>query len=122
MERFKLLMVFVADSHADRVLDAARAAGATGATIIPEALGQGLRKTTGIFGLEILSPRDVLLILVEERRVKAVLEAVRQAGELDESLSTGVALVIDVEQAVGLSEHVRKLATELPVAGDRRQD
>ncbi len=115
---FKLLMAFVDDDKTDKVLEASRAAGATGATIITNARGQGLEKIIGIFGLEILTPRDVLLILVEARRTDTVLTAVRQAGKLDESLSTGVALVIDVEQAVGLTDHIHKLAQQVPPEAD----
>lgn len=112
---FKLLMAFVDEDKTDKVLDASRAAGATGATIIANARGQGLKKTLGIFGLEILNPRDVLLILSESRRADTVLEAVRSAGGLDDSLNTGIALMIDVEQAVGLKEHIKKLQQDVPV-------
>lgn len=111
---FKLLMAFVDEDKTDKVLDASRDAGATGATIITNARGQGLKKTIGIFGLEILNPRDVLLILVESRRIEPVLNAVRKAGKLDESLSTGVAIVLDVDQAVGLTDHIRMLASKKP--------
>lgn len=112
--KFKLLMVFVDEDKTDRVLDAARRAGATGATIITNARGQGLHKTVGIFGLEILNPRDVLLILVEARRIDTVLGAVNTAGGLDESLNTGIALSLDVDQAIGLSEHIRRLSEQHP--------
>lgn len=111
---FKLLMAFVDEDKTDKVLDASRSAGATGATIITNARGQGLKKTIGIFGLEILSPRDVLLILVEARRIDTVMNAVRAAGMLDESLSTGIAIVLDVEQAIGLSDHIDLLAQKVP--------
>ena len=115
---FKLLMAFVDEDKTDKVLDASRAAGATGATIVTNARGQGLKKTLGIFGLEILNPRDVLLILVESRRIEIVLDAVRRAAKLDESLSTGIALVLDVEQAVGLSDHINLLASKIPPGDD----
>ena len=45
---FKLILVFVDDEKSDDVLDAARKAGATGATIINNAQGQGLKKEFGI--------------------------------------------------------------------------
>lgn len=64
--RFKLIMVFADEDKTEQVLDASRNAGATGC--IKKALGQGLEKGVGIFGLEILHPRAVVLILAEERR------------------------------------------------------
>jgi len=112
---FKLIMVFVDEDKRDAVLDASRQAGATGSTIITNARGQGLQKAIGILGLEILNPRDVLLILVETRRVDQVMQAIVQAGGLDESLGTGIALQIDVEKAFGLVEHIKTLETHFPL-------
>lgn len=112
---FKLILVFVDDEKSDEVLDAARDAGATGATIINNAQGQGLKKRFGIFGLEVLDPRTVLLILVETRRSGEVLDAVAKAGGLDESLNTGIAIELDVSRAVGLTEHIRALSREHPL-------
>ncbi|SFX17979.1 P-II family nitrogen regulator [Marinospirillum alkaliphilum] len=111
---FKLIMVFVDEDKTDKVLDASRKAGATGATIITNARGQGLQKTLGIFGLEILNPRDVLLILTEKRRADEVMEAVLAAGQLDESLGTGIAIQIDVDKALGLTEHIKALEKQIP--------
>ncbi|MFY0991971.1 P-II family nitrogen regulator [Halomonas sp. C05BenzN] len=112
---FKLLMVFVDQDKTDKVLDAAREAGATGATIINNAQGQGLRPHLTFFGLEFMASRSVILVLVEARRSQTVLDAVTQAGRLDESLNTGIALELDVSQALGLSEHIRALSREHPL-------
>lgn len=112
--KFKLIMVLVDDTRLDPVLDEARTAGATGATVINNAQGQGLKQRFGIFGLELMEPRSVALILVEERRADAVLDAVSRAGQLDETLSTGIALELDVVRAVGLAEHVKVLAEKCP--------
>ncbi|MBD3895959.1 P-II family nitrogen regulator [Halomonas sp. ML-15] len=112
---FKLLMIFVDQDRTDRVLDAARDAGATGATIINNAQGKGLEPHLTFFGLEFMAARSVILILVEARRSSAVLEAVAQAGELDESLDTGIALELDVSRALGLSEHIKALSKEHPL-------
>ncbi len=114
---FKLLMVFVDQDRTDKVLDAARNAGATGATIINNAQGQGLKPHLTFFGLEFMASRSVILILVEARRSSEVLKAVSKAGGLDESLNTGIALELDVSQAVGLSEHIRTLSREHPLTG-----
>jgi nitrogen regulatory protein PII len=114
MIKFKLVMVFVDDEKTDRVLQAARGAGATGATIIKNARGQGLERQTTFFGLEYLAPRDVILVLVEARRAKAVMDAVVATGGLDERLDTGLALELDVTRALGLTEHIKALAAAKP--------
>lgn len=113
--KFKLIMVFTDIDKTDKLLDAARQAGATGATIISSAKGQGLDKAIGIFGLELLNPRDVILVLVEKRRADHVLETIVNIGGLDEKLDTGIAIMLDVERALGLTEHIRKLQSSIPV-------
>lgn len=115
--KFKLLIAFVDDRLTDAVMHASRQAGATGATVISNAKGQGLEPVKGIFGFEILAPREIVMVLVEDRRAEAVLEAVKKAGKMDDSLETGIALMLDVDKAVGLSEHIQKLEKSLPPGG-----
>lgn len=107
--QFKLIMVFVNEDRTEAVLDAARDAGATGATIIQNARGQGLRQHLTFFGLELMGARSVVLLLVEAGHAEAVMNAVAKAGNLDESLETGIALELDVSRALGLSAHIQKL-------------
>lgn len=113
--KFKLIMVFVDTLKVEAVLDAGRAAGATGATILPNARGQGLKKHLTFFGLEYLGARAILLFVVEARRSDAVMAAVTEAGGLDESIETGIALEIDLNQVTGLSQHIRLLEEQLPL-------
>lgn len=115
---FKLIMVFVDDHKVEAVLDAGRAAGATGATIIPNARGQGMKKHLTFFGLEYLGARTILLFVVEARRSDEVMAAVTEAGGLDESALTGIALELSVNQVTGLSEHIRLLEEEHPFEKD----
>lgn len=112
---FKLVMVFVSEDRVDEVLDAARVAGATGATMIGQAQGQGLKRHYGLFGLEVMGVRTVLMILVEARRAKQVMDAVTKAGNLDESPETGIAIELDVASATGLRGHIDALAREHPI-------
>nr|WP_282571297.1 P-II family nitrogen regulator [Methylonatrum kenyense] len=108
-------MVFVDEDKAESVIDAARQAGASGATIIGNAQGQGLKRRFGLFGLEVLGLRTVLLFLVEARRAGAVMDAIAEAAGLDETAETGVALELDVSRATGLKEHIAMLAREHPL-------
>ena len=112
--QFKLILAFIDDARVDVVLEAARAAGATGATIVPNARGQGLKRHLTFFGLEFLGPRNILLFLVEARRSTQVMDAITRSGQLDESLNTGIALELDVSRATGLGEHVKVMAETLP--------
>ena len=111
--RFKLILVFVEDSKTDEVLDAAREAGATGATIINNARGEGLKQKRTFFGLSLETQRDVLLFLEEEHMSRHILERIAEVGEFETSPGTGVAIQIDVEDAVGLSHQVEKLSKQI---------
>jgi len=113
---FKLVMVFVDEDRTEAVLDAARAAGATGATIISSARGQGLKPAPTFLGFEFLAARSVILALVEASRSPQVMQAVAQAGQLDESANSGIAIEIPVTGVLGLQEHVRYLEGLAPGA------
>lgn len=107
---FKLIMAFVEDARTDDVLDAARAAGATGATVINNARGEGLRQKKTFLGLSLETQRDVLLFLVEEHLSRKILEEIARVGEFDNTSGTGVAVQVDVEDAVGISHQFTELA------------
>jgi len=100
--RFKLIVAFVEPNRTEELLTEARRAGATGATVINTARGEGRTPLRGVLGLEIAARRDVLLLLVEESRARSVLERLADVGELDESPGSGIALQLDVEDALGV--------------------
>jgi nitrogen regulatory protein PII len=106
---FKLLIAFVEDGQTDKILDAARQAGATGATVINSARGEGLEKQKTFLGLSLETQRDVVLFLVEEHLSRHILETISSVGELDTSPGTGIAFQIDVEDAVGVAHQIEKL-------------
>jgi len=107
---FKLIIAFVNDDVTDAVLDASRLAGATGATVIHNARGEGVKKSKTFFGLTLDTPRDILLLLVEEHLSRDILETIAQVGKFDNSPGTGIALQIDVEDAVGISHQIQELS------------
>jgi len=106
---FKLIIAFLDDTKTDKVMDAARDAGATGATVVNNARGEGLKKSKTFFGLSLETQRDVVLFLVEEHLSRSILEKVCEVGEFDNSPGTGIAIQIDVEDAVGVQHQVREL-------------
>ncbi|BCL68871.1 putative nitrogen regulatory protein PII [Vibrio nigripulchritudo MADA3029] len=107
--RFKLIIAFVEESKTDLVLDAARSAGATGATVINHARGEGLNKKTTFLGLTLEVQKDVLLFVVEEHLSRHILEKIGEVGEFDEASGQGIAVQIDVEDAVGVAHQVETL-------------
>ena len=102
--RFKLIMASVKPDYTDKVVDAAKDAGATGATIIP-ARGTGLHEAKTFFGLTLETQTDIIMMLIEEHIVPAVLDAIAEAGEFHKP-GTGIAYVTPVEQVIGLESQV----------------
>ncbi len=108
---FKLIISFVEDSKTDAVMSAAREAGATGATVINNARGEGLAKKKTFFGLSLETQRDVVLFLVEEHLSRHILEKIAEVGEFEERPGTGIAIQIDVEDAVGVTHQIEQLVS-----------
>ena len=111
--RLKLIVALVNDDKTDIVVEAARAAGATGDTIITSVRGEGLRPEKTFFGLELAAKRDVVLFLVVETRARDILERIRDAGGLDSEPGAGIAFQIPIEDAVGLSTQLPTILEEL---------
>ena len=110
---FKMIMVFVEDDKTDAVMDAAREAGATGATVISNARGEGLKKSKTFFGLSLETQRDVVLFLVEEHRSRRILEEIGLVGMFDAKPGTGIAFQIDVEDALGVAHQAQKIVEDV---------
>ncbi|WP_339065574.1 P-II family nitrogen regulator [Teredinibacter turnerae] len=111
--RFKLILVFAEDAKTDKIMDAAREAGATGATIINHARGEGLKAKKTFFGLTLESQRDVVLFLVEEHMSRQILERIAEVGEFDTSPGSGIAVQIDVEDAVGIAHQASNISKKI---------
>ena len=106
---FKLLIALVEDDKTNAILDAARKAGATGATVLNQARGEGLKKPKTFFGLNLETQRDMLLFLVEEHLSREILEEIAEVGQFEEQPGSGIAFQIDVEDAVGVGHQIEEL-------------
>ncbi|WP_425403321.1 P-II family nitrogen regulator [Hwanghaeella sp.] len=111
--KMKLLIAIVDNEVTDDIIEAAREAGATGATIISSAHGEGLKVEKTFFGLDLSGQRDVVLFLVVAERARRILEAVEKGGRLLEDRNMGLALQIDIEDAVGLRGQLAAMADEI---------
>lgn len=108
--RFKLIVALVAEDETDKVLNAARQAGATGASVINHVRGEGLEPSKTFFGLTLDTQRDMLMFLVEEHLARHILEIIAESGEFGKT-GAGIAFQIDVEDAVGVSHQMQKLTS-----------
>ncbi len=108
---FKLIIALVEDSETNNIVNAARAAGATGATVINHARGEGIEEPKTFFGLNLEVQRDAVLLLVEQHLCRTILEKIAEVGKFDQGPGTGIAFQIDVEDAIGVSSQIKKLTS-----------
>jgi nitrogen regulatory protein PII len=107
---FKLIIALVEDSKTDTIMEAARSAGATGATVLNQVRGEGIQAARTFFGLNLESQRDMLMFLVEEHMCRNILETIANIGDFEKNPGAGIAFQIDVEDAVGVSRQVTELS------------
>lgn len=111
--KFKLIIALVSDAKTEPVIEAAREGGATGATVITSARGEGLKPSKTFLGLTLAGQVDVVLFLVEQHLSREILETIAKAGHFDDSSGTGIAFQIDIEDAVGLKSQLHAIESEI---------
>ncbi|GAV19796.1 hypothetical protein MMIC_P0754 [Mariprofundus micogutta] len=111
--RFKLLIVLVEDTKTEQIMNAAREAGATGATVVGDARGEGLNPKKTFFGLTLESQRDMVMFVVEEHLSRKILERVAEEAGFEENPGSGVAFQLNVEDAIGLGGQIMCLMDEV---------
>lgn len=111
--KFKGIIALVADEQTESVVAAARKKGATGATIIQSARGEGIAPSKTFFGLALEEQRDLVLFIVEEHLSREILEAIAGVCSFDEKVGSGTAFLFDIEDAVGLSSQIATIQSEI---------
>ncbi len=109
----KMIMALVSVDKTDTVIEAAREAGATGATTISSVRGEGLKPEKTFLGLDLSGQRDVLLFIVAAEKTRSILEAIAAAGEFDTEAGAGIALEINIEDAVGMGTQLPTILEEV---------
>ncbi len=98
--RFKLLVAIVSQGRCSPLVEAAKAAGAEGATIV-RGRGTGVHEGAKFLGLPIEPEKDVMLVLVPVDAAEAVLDAMVTAGQLDQP-GKGIVFMLDVPRVAGI--------------------
>ena len=109
--KFKVVIAAVKTDLTDRVVHAAKEAGATGATIAPSH-GTGIHEAKTFFGLTLEAQTDLVLFLLEEHLVEAVMKAIYKAGRFEKP-GTGIAFVLPVDQVAGLESQMERFKEEV---------
>ncbi|MCL2150592.1 MAG: P-II family nitrogen regulator [Dehalococcoidia bacterium] len=99
-EQLRLLITIVRRGWGDRVIEAARRAGAEGATDV-FARGVGVHEHQKLLGIPIEPEKEMILIVIPQARVKFVMEEIIKSVDLDKP-GMGMAFTLPVEDVVGI--------------------
>lgn len=102
---FELIIAIVNDSYTDLVMDAAKAAGARGGTVL-NAKGTGNKDIESFFGIVITPEKQIVLILVPKEIKNAVLEAIYKNAGLH-SKGQGIVFSLPTTDVLGLAEEAQ---------------
>ncbi|MBF0097067.1 MAG: P-II family nitrogen regulator [Magnetococcales bacterium] len=108
---FNLVVCIVKTELTDRIIQAAKQAGATGSTVI-SASGTGILEAKTFFGLDLNMQSDVILFFLEAGLADHILDVIYATGNLDQH-GTGIAMSLPIARAVGVNPqltHFQRLA------------
>ena len=97
-----LLTVIVNHGYADDVMAEARKAGASGGTIL-NARGTGREEDVKFFGITLVPEKEMLMIVAENNKADAILEAIRKIPNLTEP-GGGIVYAMNVEKFIVLGK------------------
>ena len=99
---YSLITLIVNDGVADDVMAAARAAGATGGTVM-SARGTGTEEDVKYFGISLIPEKEILMIAAPEASVAPILAAIREVSDLSEP-GSGIVYTMNIEQFIILGK------------------
>ncbi|HHU86002.1 MAG: P-II family nitrogen regulator [Pelotomaculaceae bacterium] len=108
---YQLIVTIIKKGFAERVVNAAKAAGARGGTIL-HGRGVGIHEQKKLLGIPIEPEKDIILTLIHQDQTKNVLKAIVQAGQLEKP-GTGIGFVIDVDKVVGIVSLLEEFNDEI---------
>lgn len=102
MNKYESITCIVNKGYSDLVMEAARAAGAKGGTII-NGRGSGNKEAESFFGVHVTPEKEIVLILVLKSIRDKVLSAINEGAGMS-TKGQGIAFSIPVEDTVGVEE------------------
>lgn len=97
---YSLLVVIANQGYSDMVMDAARAAGAGGGTVL-HAKGSGMEKAEHFMGISLAAEKDVIFIVAKTQKKNNMMKSImRQAGV--ESKAGSIVFSLPVTDTAGL--------------------
>jgi nitrogen regulatory protein PII len=108
--RFNMLFTICPNDKVQVIIDSAKSAGATGATIL-SVRGTGHKEAKTFFGLTLDRPQEALVMLVEKHKETEIMDAIYRAGEMKKP-GNGICFSLKIENVVGLESQLGILKKE----------
>ena len=102
MNKFECIVTIVDGGYSENVVEAAKKAGAKGATVI-NARGSSVKEPNKFFKLNIQPDKQIVLILTNNEQTKTIVEMIAKEAGMN-TRSHALSFVLPVEDAVGLAE------------------
>lgn len=96
----KCIITIVERGKADKIVEHAKKAGASGATIM-YGRGTGEHEIKRFLNINIDSSKEIIIILTETEKYKQIKEAIIKAGRIKEA-GTGIIFTVPVTDLIGL--------------------
>ena len=97
---YELIIVVANHGHSEEVMDAARAEGAGGGTVI-HAKGTGLERAEKFLGVSIADEKELILIVTKSESKSAIMKSIMDHAGL-ESKARSVVFSLPVTETAGL--------------------
>lgn len=101
-----LIVTIVKRGYADKIVQASKRAGASGATIL-YGRGSGIHEQKKLLGIAIEPEKDIVLTVIHKDKSETVLAAINEAGEMDKP-ATGIAFVIELSKVAGITHLINQ--------------
>ncbi|MDR0596469.1 MAG: P-II family nitrogen regulator [Clostridiales Family XIII bacterium] len=101
--RYSLIMTIINRGYAELVMDAARAAGARGGTVL-YARGTGLHGAEKFMNIDIQPEKEIVLTIVKKSAVREIMHAILEAGGL-RTKGRGISFTLPITDLVGFAEN-----------------
>lgn len=96
----ELLVVIANQGHSDQVMDAARAAGARGGTII-HAKGTGMERAEKFLGMSLAAEKEMIFIVAKREQKNAIMQSVMHGAGV-ETKAQAIVFSLPVTSTAGL--------------------
>lgn len=106
-EVYELIFTIVNAGYTDLVMEAAKAEGATGGTVL-NGKGTGNEAMEKFFGITIQPEKEIVLILIPKELKDAVLKAIYRDAGL-ETKGQGIAFALPVDDVAGMSKTIKEV-------------